>query len=125
MTISETRQEIYGKMGKIPSWINTTSVIDHQVWDSMGELNDILLVLLTDKILKKKTVDKIIEKFDEIIEHTMEFTDYEKQIRIYVYYTTLIQHMIMRFQEEEHFETCTNLKLFNDSYFQNDNNDND
>lgn len=125
MTISEVRKEMYDKMCRIPSWIDTKSIIDHQIWEGMSEINDMLLVLLNDKLLREKSIEKLIEKVDSVIEYMLAFTDGEKQILVYVYYTTLMQHMILRFQDEEQFEVCRNLKLFFDSYFQNytDNND--
>ena len=125
MTISEVRKEMYDKMSKIPSWIDTKSIIDHQIWEAMSEINDMLLVLLNDRLLREKSIEKLIEKVDNVIEYMLAFTDGEKQVLIYVYYTTLIQHMIWRFQDEEQFEVCRNLKLFFDSYFQNYSQNND
>ena len=125
MKISEVRKEMYDKMCKIPSWIDTKSIIDHQIWEAMSEINDMLLVLLTDRLLRDKSIEKLIEKVDSVIEYMMAFCDVEKQVMVYVYYTTLMQHMILRFQDEEQFEVCRNLKLFFDSYFQNYTHNND
>lgn len=110
MTIIELRNEITNKMMRIPKFIQTTSSLDHAVWNNMRYISDVLLQLLSDKIIKQSTIEAIVECF--VIELEM-ITDVSDKVElIELYYLTLLQHILERAIDEERFETATNIRNY-------------
>ncbi len=83
----------------------------------MDEANSVILILLTDKVLKEKSILKIIEKFDEIIDNIYHSgISNQIQIKMAIYWLELVGYMRQRCLEEQQFESCSNLKQFSDLY---------
>lgn len=116
-SIDEIRSEFYEATSKLPEWIVGRYELHHGVWNLMDEANTILSILLTDRILKDKSVFKIIEKFDEVIDLISKSgISNQIQIKMAIYWLELVNHMRVRCLEEEQFECCSNLKKFSDLY---------
>jgi hypothetical protein len=116
-SIEEIRKEFYDITNKLPEFIIGRYELHHTIWNLMDECNTILSILLTDRVLKDKSVLKIIEKFDETIEFiAVSGISNQIQIKMAIYWLDLVGHMRQRCLEEEQFEACSNLKKFNDLY---------
>lgn len=95
--------------GKLP--------LQHIAWELIEDCNAMLLCLITDKLLNKGSIERIITCFDECIEAACFYLDREEQIRFAMYWMSIISHMKERCLEEEQFEACSNIKKFSDLYF--------
>jgi hypothetical protein len=118
MNLEQLRKEFENEMNCIPYWIDTTSTSHHSLWLSIMNCNDILMILIVDRVLKENSIIKIAQKFDEfIIETLMGFN--KLHLEIAVYFKTLIDYLLERCVDEEQFEAAENLKVFHELYFQN------
>ena len=116
-SIDEIRLEFHKRTSKLPDWIVGRYELHHKVWNLMGEANSIILMLLTDKVLKDKSIVKIIEKFDDIIEEIYHSgISNQIQIKMAIYWLDLVGYMRERCLQEQQFESCSNLKRFSDLY---------
>lgn len=89
----------------------------HAVWPLIEDCDTILLVLITDRVLKQKSIATIISKFDDIICEICLYLDSETQIRLAIYWMSVLNIMKARCLEEDQFEACSNIKKFIDTYF--------
>lgn len=116
-SIEEMRREYYNETSKLPDWIIGRYELHHTVWNLMDEANTIISILLTDRVLKDKSILKIIEKFDEVIDLISQSgISNQIQIKMAIYWLDLVNYMRDRCLEEEQFECCSNLKKFSDMY---------
>jgi hypothetical protein len=116
-SIDEMRREYYDYTSKLPDWIIGRYELHHTVWNLMDEANTIISILLTDRVLRDKSILKIIEKFDEVIDLISKSgISNQIQIKMAIYWLDLVKHMRERCLEEEQFESCSNLKRFQDLY---------
>jgi hypothetical protein len=116
-SIEEMRREYYERTSKLPDWIIGRYELHHTVWNLMDEANTIISILITDKVLKDKSILKIIEKFDEVIDLISQSgISNQIQIKMAIYWLDLVNYMRQRCLEEQQYETCSNLKRFNDMY---------
>lgn len=116
-SIEEMRREYYDKTSKLPDWIIGRYELHHTVWNLMDEANTVISILLTDRVLKDKSILKIIEKFDEVIDLISHSgISNQIQIKMAIYWLDLVNYMRDRCLEEEQFESCSNLKRFSDMY---------
>ena len=90
---------------------------EHALWDLMDDCNTILLVLITDRILTDVAIIKIIERFNEFAEEISHYLNAEEQIRLGIYWISVLDWMKKRCLEEDQFECCSNIKKFGDYYF--------
>jgi hypothetical protein len=58
-----------------------------------------------------------VEKFDELIDIICDYLDTKTQIRLAMYWITIVNTMKEKCLEEDQFEACSNLKKFTDTYF--------
>lgn len=91
--------------------------LQHIAWEFIEDCNALLLCLITDKVLKKSSIERIINSFDECVEVVCEYLEREQQIKMAMYWMSIIKHMNERCLEEEKFEACSNIKKFSDLYF--------
>ena len=119
LTIIELRQEFDKSLHRIPKFITSTDTLHHALWQAMLECNALLLNLVVDKVLTEKQLDKIIEKFNKYIQIIIDNISESLQINISAYYAIVLEKLLMRSQDEEHYEVCSNLKRFIDYYFTN------
>lgn len=116
-SIEEMRREYYERTSKLPDWIIGRYELHHTVWNLMDEANTIISILITDKVLKDKSIVKIIEKFDEVIDLISHSgISNQIQIKMAIYWLDLVNYMRERCLEEQQYESCSNLKRFNDMY---------
>jgi hypothetical protein len=116
-SIEEMRREYYEKTNKLPDWIIGRYELHHTIWNLMDEANTIISILLIDKVLKDKSIIKIIEKFDEVIDLISQSgISNQIQIKMAIYWLDLVNHMRERCLEEQQYECCSNLKRFSDMY---------
>lgn len=114
MEIAELRNEITNSIIRIPKFIDTTSSLDHEVWNNMRFISEILLQMISDKILKENTINIIIQQFEEELDMIMDVSD--KIDNILNYYYKLLEYMLEKCIEEERYEAATNIRNFNDQY---------
>jgi hypothetical protein len=114
MDISAMRDHMSRKMAMIPNFISPKSVLDHAVWNNMRYMSDLLLQLLSNKILPAIKVDTIAQQFDNEIELIMDISD--KIDYINTYYSVLLNLMLEKCLEEELYESATNIRNYIDAY---------
>jgi hypothetical protein len=119
LTINELRQEFRQEMTKLPPWIIGTVSLHHMIWQAMDILNEILLQMVVDKVLTQKAINRIIADFDDTITAIVDNVKEDFQIRIAIYYTSMVEYLESRTLKEERYEACSNLKKFSDYYFKN------
>lgn len=116
-SIEEMRREYYDMTSKLPDWIVGKYELHHTVWNLMEEANTIISVLITERILRDKSILKIIEKFDEVIDLISKSgISNQIQIKMAIYWLDLVNYMRQRCLEEQQYECCSNLKKFHDMY---------
>jgi hypothetical protein len=116
-SIEEIRKEYYETTSKLPDWIVGRYELHHTVWNLMDEANTILSILLTERVLKDKSILKIIERFDEVIDLISKSgISNQIQIKMAIYWLDLVNYMRERCLEEQQYECCSNLKKFSDLY---------
>lgn len=117
-TISEVKKEIGFKLSRTaPEALRGMLPPQHLVWELLNDCDTVLLVLITDRILKQSSINTIVQKFDELIDIICDYLDSETQIRLALYWMLMINTMKGICLEEEQFESCSNLKKFADTYF--------
>ena len=119
LTINELRREFREEMTKLPPWIIGSVSLHHMIWQHMDILNEILLQLVVDKVLSTRTINRIIADFDDTISAIVDNVKEDFQIRIAIYYTSMVEYLESRTLKEERYEACSNLKKFSDHYFKN------
>ena len=116
-SIEEIRKEYYETTSKLPDWIVGRYELHHTVWNLMDEANTILSILLTDRVLKERSILKIIERFDEVIDLISHSgISNQIQIKMAIYWLDLVNYMRERCLQEQQYECCSNLKKFSDLY---------
>jgi len=121
MNIVELRLEFEKMFARIPKFINSTDQLHFILWQALGECNNQLIRLIIDKPLTDRKVANVINDFHDIIEAIVDNTPANIQLQVSAYYTILLERMISRSLEEEHYEVCSNIKKFSDYYFNNTN----
>ncbi len=119
LSINELRDEFRNEMAKLPPWLIGSLSLHHMIWQAMDILNETLLQLVIDKVLSQRKINKIISEFDDIICSVVSNVKEELQIRIAIYYTSMVEYLESRTLQEEQYEACSNLKKFSDYYFKN------
>jgi len=116
-SVEEIRKEYYDMTSKLPEWIIGRYELHHQVWNLIDEANTIISILLTDRVLRDKSIIRIIERFDAVID-LISRTGISNQIQIKmaIYWLDLVNNMRTRCLEEQQYECCSNLKKFSDLY---------
>jgi len=114
MTPTQLREEFSNTMARIPRFIDTTSSLDHAVWNNMRYISDVLLQLVSTKILKEGVIMTIMEHFEIELEMISDVSD--KVTSIQIYFNALLDHMLVRSIEEEAFEAATNIRNYVTTY---------
>ena len=108
---------VFEKGSNLPNDLRGKLPLRHIAWELIEDCNAILLCLVTDKLLNKDSIERIINSFDECIEAVCYYLSREEQIRLAIYWISAVGHMKKRCLEEEQFEACSNIKKFSDLYF--------
>jgi hypothetical protein len=119
MKIIELRLEFEKMFSRIPKFINSTDQLHYILWQALSECNNQLMRLVIDRPLTDRKVANVINDFHDIIEAIISNTPANIQLQVSAYYTILLDKMITRSLEEEHYEVCSNIKKFSDYYFNN------
>ena len=114
MDINTLRQEVINNMVIIPHFIKTTSFLDHAVWNNMKYINNILMQLISDKIITEKRISVIVEQY--YLEMGIVYDIYDDIESINDYYSDVIEYILERTLQEERFEAATNVRNFTDQY---------
>jgi len=118
MSLLNVREEIDSRLRYLPEWIDTKSPTHKRIWNIIEDCHEILFVLLVNMILSEKAIYKIARKFDEYINEMIDLIDGELQILMNIYFLSVIEYMTFVCLENEEYEAATNLRNFNDLYFQ-------
>lgn len=118
MGLLKVREEIDSRLRYLPDWIDTKSPKHKKVWHSIEYCHETLFIFIVDIILSKKAIEKITSKFDEYIEEICELVDGELQMLLNIYFISVVEYMILVCLENEEYEAATNLRNFNELYFQ-------
>jgi hypothetical protein len=110
MDITQLRNEMMNKSSRIPNFIETTSVLDHAIWNNMRYISDILLQLVIDKIIKDRAIEVIIQQVDLELEMIGDVSD--KVFTIQIYFEMFLDYMLERSIQEERYEAATNIRNF-------------
>ena len=116
---------MFEKGSNLPSSLRGKIPLQHIAWDLIEDCNALLLCLITDKILTKTSIQRIIESFDECVDAVCYYLEREEQIQLAIYWMIILHDMKLRCLEEEKFEACSNIKKFSDLYFITASNSND
>lgn len=106
----------YNLSSKSPNILKYVPV-DSLVWEFIDDCNTIVLVLITKRILKNKSIEAIVEKFDECINIIIYYLEPTDQIRLGIHWVGVLDYMNQRCLEEDQFEACSNIKKFKDKWF--------
>lgn len=117
--IKEFRAFVLKKLMNIPDFINTTSSLHFIVWNSLCDINTIMMRLISNSVMRETTIIKLVDIVNEIFDDIYEITPYELQINIIAYFSTVrlwLERISIRY---EFFETAANIKRFDSIYYQN------
>jgi hypothetical protein len=114
MDINTLRQQLINNMVIIPHFIKTTSFIDHAVWNNMKYINDILMQLISDKIITDRKISVIVEQY--YLEMGIVYDIYDDIESVNDYYSDVMEYILERSLEEERFEAATNIRNFITQY---------
>ena len=122
MEIKKTTDELIKEFGfniskTVPEVLRGKLMPQHAVWDLLDDCNTIILILITGRVLSDKAIVKIIERFDGVSEEISLYLTPEDQIRIGLYWVSVLDYMKHRCLDEDQFECCSNIKKFRDYYF--------
>ena len=122
MEVKKTTNELVKEFGfnisrTIPEALRGKLMPQHAIWSLIDDCNTIILVLITKRILSDKAIVRIIERFDEVSEEISLYLTPDDQIRIGLYWISVLDYMKMRCLDEDQFECCSNIKKFRDYYF--------
>jgi hypothetical protein len=117
-SINEVRNDLTFQLARTgPAALRGKFTPNHLIWTLLQDCDTILLVLITDRLLKQTSIDTIIKKFDGLVEVMCNYLDNETQIRFVIYWMDILNMMNDKCLEEEQFEACSNIKKFMDTYF--------
>ena len=114
MDIAQVRSEIVRSMIRIPNFIDTTSSLDYAIWNNMRFISEMILQLVSNKMLKDTTLEVIHNQFDEELDMIIDVVD--KIDDILLYYYKLLEYMLNLCIEEERYEAATNIRNYITEY---------
>lgn len=118
MGLLDIRKEIDDRLRYLPEWIDTKSFTHKQVWDLIQTCHEILFILIVNMILSDKAIKRITRRFDAYINEICEVIDGELQILLNIYFISVVEYITILCIENEEYEAATNMRNFNDLYFQ-------
>ena len=117
--IKDFRAFILRKLMNIPDFINTTSSLHYIIWNSLSDINTIMMRLISNSVMRETTITKLVDIVNDIFDDIYDITPYELQINIISYFSTVrlwLEKISIRY---EFFESAANLKRFDSIYYQN------
>ena len=122
MEIKKTTNKLIKEFGfniskTVPEVLRGKLMPEHAIWSLIDDCNTIILILITGRILSERAIVRIMQRFDSVAEEMALYLTPEDQIRIGLYWISVLDYMKMRCLEEDQFECCSNIKKFRDYYF--------
>ena len=117
--IKDFRAFILRKLMNIPDFINTTSSLHYIIWNSLSDINTIMMRLISNSVMRETTITKLVDIINDIFDDIYDITPYDLQINIIAYFSTVrlwLEKISIRY---EFFESAANLKRFDSIYYQN------
>lgn len=117
--IKEFRAFVLRKLINIPDFIDTTSTSHYIIWNSLYDINTIMMRLISNSIMRETTITKLVDTVNEIFDDIYDITPYDLQINIIAYFSTVrlwLERISIRY---EFFESAANIKRFDTIYYQN------
>ena len=117
--IKDFRAFILRKLMNIPDFINTTSSLHYIIWNSLSDINTIMMRLISNSVMRETTITKLVDIVNDIFDDIYDITPYELQINIIAYFSTVrlwLEKISIRY---EFFESAANIKRFDSIYYQN------
>lgn len=114
----EVRKICKKNLSHIPDWIDNKSISDKRTWAYMFDLNELLIMLLSNRIHTQEIIDKILYKFNRIIDILIKEgdDDFDKEIELGIYYLGAVDFLHNICLDNELFEACENIKKFGDKF---------
>jgi hypothetical protein len=117
--IKEFRAFVLKKLMNIPDFINTTSSTHFIIWNSLCDINTIMMRLISNSVMRETTIIKLVDIVNDIFDDIYDITTYDLQINIIAYFSTVRLWLEKISIKYELFETAANLKRFESIYYQN------
>jgi hypothetical protein len=117
--LKEFRAFVLKKLMNIPDFINTTSSTHFIIWNSLCDINTIMMRLISNSVMKETTITKLVDIVNDIFDDIYDITTYDLQINIIAYFSTVRLWLERISIKYELFETAANLKRFESIYYQN------
>lgn len=117
--IRQFRVYVSSKMINIPDFINTSSSLHYLTWGAMCEINNILLRLITNSVLREATVCRLVEKTNQILDDMYDIIPPSLQLNVITYLSTMRLWLEKLCINNEFFEAAANLKKYESIYYQN------
>lgn len=117
--IRQFRAYVSSKMINIPDFINTSSSLHYLTWGAMCEINNILLRLITNSVLREATVCRLVEKTNHILDDMYDIIPPSLQLNVITYLSTMRLWLEKLCINNEFFEAAANLKKYESIYYQN------
>jgi len=117
--IKDFRAFILRKLMNIPDFINTTSSLHYIIWNSLSDINTIMMRLISNSVMRETTITKLVDTVNDIFDDIYDITPYDLQINIISYFSTVrlwLEKISIRY---EFFESAANIKRFDSIYYQN------
>jgi len=117
--IKDFRAFILRKLMNIPDFINTTSSLHYIIWNSLSDINTIMMRLISNSVMRETTITKLVDIVNDIFDDIYDITPYDLQINIIAYFSTVrlwLERISIRY---EFFESAANIKRFDSIYYQN------
>lgn len=109
--MSEMIKHLSELMTTIPEFIDPKIHKDHMLWIEMMIMNNLILDLVTGKVLPRIKVYKIWIEFEELYN---DISDHDKIIEVYDYYNDLLKYIMLATIEEQLYESTANIQKFID-----------
>jgi hypothetical protein len=113
----DVKQSLVQYMRRVPDFLDTTSSINHMTYLQMLKCNNVLLNLVNERTMQMRTVDSLINDYMNYINALAAYIDDTQQIKISIYYIELIDYMLEVCESAELFESCANIKKFNEKFY--------
>lgn len=106
------------KLSNIPNFIDTTSQTHYLVWIAMMDINDEFMKIITPKFLSEKTIFNIVKRIELLLDSICEITARHITLKVIAYYSSLFLSLETYLIDNELFESCKNLSIFTNIYYQ-------
>lgn len=114
--LKEVKSYMSDKMINIPEFINSTSSIHYLVWNSLCEINSILLKLISNSIIREATICKLVEKTNLILDDMYDIIPNGLQMNVIAYFSKMVIWLERVCIHNELYEAAANIKRYDNIY---------